>query len=52
MTDNGYIALRDAVNLARELRIESVAALRNSLRMRGHDDGAINEAIKCWRAQS
>lgn len=51
ISEMGYAALRDAVNLARDEAIEHIAKLRIRLGQIGHSDEAIREALLYWAAE-
>ena len=48
MTDAAYQALRDAVNIARQLSICRVGALKMKLIQRGWPEQTVNEAMQIW----
>lgn len=48
MSDTTFDALRDAVTLARQYQIQTVVRLRGMLKDRGHQEEAIQEALRVW----
>lgn len=48
MTDEAYIALRAAVNLARNKQVRCLSTLKRLLTQHGFQQEHISEAIKIW----
>ena len=48
MTDDAYVCMRDAVNIARQFQIKSVSALRDRLMTKGYQPEVVKEALQTW----